>query len=587
MLLSNRVLRLSLESAEAAGVARDELLGALGLDPSTVLVEGGKIEWATMAAVFVELSRRVGDDPDRLWEIGRGMASARTPDVVRSVAQGMVSPRALYAFVDRWVAPELGHLHLFTRFAADRRVQLHASIPEPHVACEPFLRVFAGRLASLPELLGLPACTVVQLEVGPRTADLVLELPRRRGMRDRVRGLVRAVVGGGVRRAALERQRQALTENIEALQDARDELRYLLDRLPDFVVVHVDGRILWVNRLYLQTFGCERLDDVIGTSLLDVVAPASRPRVEERMREPAGAADASSLVEIVLRTPRGGEVIVEVSPAQAVVFDGVPARLVIGRDVTERVRFQQRLMVADRLASVGLLAAGVAHEVNNPLAYVLNNIEIARKELAAIGPAGEVGTEVLSVALEGVGRIRTIVRDLLLLSRGVAGPLDVVDVGAVARSTLALAAREIERNARLVEELGPAPPVKATEPRIAQLLLNLVANALEAMRDTPRHANELRVIVGRAADGRAVIEVSDTGRGIPEDDLSRVFEPFFTTKPAGQGTGLGLSITQRLVLEIGGEIAVTSKVGEGTTFRVLLPASGRPETDRIASAPCS
>ena len=587
MLLSNRVLRLSLESAEAAGVARDELLGALGLDPSTVLVEGGKIEWATMAAVFVELSRRVGDDPDRLWEIGRGMASARTPDVVRSVAQGMVSPRALYAFVDRWVAPELGHLHLFTRFAADRRVQLHASIPEPHVACEPFLRVFAGRLASLPELLGLPACTVVQLEVGPRTADLVLELPRRRGMRDRVRGLVRAVVGGGVRRAALERQRQALTENIEALQDARDELRYLLDRLPDFVVVHVDGRILWVNRLYLQTFGCERLDDVIGTSLLDVVAPASRPRVEERMREPAGAADASSLVEIVLRTPRGGEVIVEVSPAQAVVFDGVPARLVIGRDVTERVRFQQRLMVADRLASVGLLAAGVAHEVNNPLAYVLNNIEIARKELAAIGPAGEVGTEVLSVALEGVGRIRTIVRDLLLLSRGVAGPLDVVDVGAVARSTLALAAREIERNARLVEELGPAPPVKATEPRIAQLLLNLVANALEAMRDTPRHANELRVIVGRAADGRALIEVSDTGRGIPEDDLSRVFEPFFTTKPAGQGTGLGLSITQRLVLEIGGEIAVTSKVGEGTTFRVLLPASGRPETDRIASAPCS
>jgi signal transduction histidine kinase len=191
------------------------------------------------------------------------------------------------------------------------------------------------------------------------------------------------------------------------------------------------------------------------------------------------------------------------------------------------------------------------------------------------------------VALEGVDRIRTIVRDLLLLSRGVAGPLDVVDVGAVARSTLALAAREIERNARLVEELGPAPPVKATEPRIAQLLLNLVGNALEAMRDTPRHANELRVIVGRAADGRALIEVSDTGRGIPEDDLSRVFEPFFTTKPAGEGTGLGLSITQRLVLEIGGEIAVTSKVGEGTTFRVLLPASGRPETDRIASAPCS
>lgn len=587
MLLSNRTLRLALESAEAAGIARDDVLHALDLDLRAVTAERGKIEWATVVAVFDELSRRVGDEPDRLWAIGRGMADARSSDVVRSVARGMVSPRALYAFVDRWVAPELSHLRLFTRFVGDDRLQLHVTIPEPYASCEAFLQVFSGRLASLPELLGLPPSTVLESVITPRTADLVLELPKPRGVRDRVRRLVRAAIGARERRSGLEEQRQALAENIESLQESRDELRTLLDRLPDLVVVHIGGEILWANRLYIRTYGYEGLDHVVGTSLFDIVTPASRPRVVERMRQPPDAVDALSLVEVVTTTRAGAEVILEVSPAQSVVFDGVPARLVVGRDITERIRFQQRLMVADRMASVGLLAAGVAHEVNNPLAYVLNNIEIARKELSVLGPRGELGKEVLSIALEGVDRIRTIVRDLLLLSRGDSGPLDVVDVRTVARSTLALASREIERTARLVQDFGPAPLVKGTEPRIAQLLLNLVSNALEAMQETPREKNELAVRVGQSADGRLLLEVSDTGCGIADAHLPHVFEPFFTTKPAGEGTGLGLSITQRLVIEIGGEISVTSALGRGTTFRVLLPASIASDRATIANAPCS
>jgi signal transduction histidine kinase len=246
---------------------------------------------------------------------------------------------------------------------------------------------------------------------------------------------------------------------------------------------------------------------------------------------------------------------------------------------------QQRLNVADRLASMGLLAAGVAHEVNNPLAYVLNNIEMARKELAGLGPEADRSRHVLSVALEGVDRIRTIVRDLLMLARGESGPVAAIDLENVVESTLTLAAREIERTARLARDFRPVPPVEATDARIAQLLLNLFANALEAMRGRPTDENLLEVRIAPAADGRVLLEVSDTGRGIAPRDLPHLFEPFFTTKPSGQGTGLGLSIAQRLVSELGGEIRVTSRVGRGTTFRVLLPpAESAAASDRAPDA---
>ncbi|MGZ3478171.1 MAG: two-component system sensor histidine kinase NtrB, partial [Polyangiales bacterium] len=345
------------------------------------------------------------------------------------------------------------------------------------------------------------------------------------------------------------------------------------DRLPDLVVVHVAGKIVWANRAYVATLGYGRLDELIGRSILDDVALEFREQVSARMREPVGARADHHLNEVALETRTGARLVVEVSPPQAVVFEGVNARLVLGRDVSERVRMQQKLIVADRLASVGLLAAGVAHEVNNPLGYVLNNIEIARRELAPIGERAEVARQVLSVALEGVDRIRNIVRDLLMLARGDDAAVAAIDVRAVAESTLALAAREIERSARLVLDFRPAPLVTSSESRIAQVLLNLIVNALEAMRDRPREENELVVRIAPAGDERLLLEVSDNGPGISPSDLSRVFEPFFTTKPAGQGTGLGLAIVQRLVVEIGGEINVSSTPGRGTTFRVLLPAT--------------
>ena len=218
---------------------------------------------------------------------------------------------------------------------------------------------------------------------------------------------------------------------------------------------------------------------------------------------------------------------------------------------------------------MGLLAAGVAHEVNNPLAYVLNNIEIARRELRPLGAEVEASRAALTIALEGVDRIRTIIRELLALSRVSDDPIEALDVTHVVESTLALATPNISDRATLVCELEPTPRVQGTASRVGQVLLNLVANALEAMPPGSRARNTLRVRVGPSRAGGAVMEVSDTGVGISKDAYAaRVFEPFFTTKSQGQGTGLGLAISYRLVAEMEGVLTFESTEGVGTTFRL-------------------
>jgi PAS domain S-box-containing protein len=561
-----------LEAAREAGFDLADVLGPLGLAEKELRARP-KIEWSELARVMARFEAVAGDDVDRLKNIGRHMVDVPAYAPLRRLARSVVSVRKLHEVALRWIAPaSFPHLPLSTRFEGERRLVVHAEVPPTYAPSACFFYIFEGVLTELSRMIGAERATVLESHITPRACDLVVELPAPRARGGRLRRTVQAVLAAPDALRVLEEHRHELAEHVVALQQARDELRVLLDRLPDLVVVHVDGKILWANRAFVAGLGYESIDDVVGRSLLDVVAPRFRQQVAERMLEAVGTRADTSLQEVALLARNGGELIVEVSPPQAVVFDGVNARLVLGRDVTERARMQQKLIVADRLASVGLLAAGVAHEVNNPLGYVLNNIEIARKELASFGERGETGREVLSIALEGVDRIRSIVRDLLMLARGDDAALAAIDVRAVAESTLSLAAREIERTARLVQEFEPAPLVTASESRIAQILLNLVVNALEAMRERPREENVLTVRITEGSHGRLCLEVVDNGSGIAPADLPRLFEPFFTTKPAGQGTGLGLPIAQRLVVEIGGEITCSSTLGRGTIFRVSLPA---------------
>ena len=243
----------------------------------------------------------------------------------------------------------------------------------------------------------------------------------------------------------------------------------------------------------------------------------------------------------------------------------------------ERRRLQATLVETERLAALGTLAAGVAHEINNPLAYVMANRDYVAAAIQRGGArADDVRLqEALSEMRDGCERIRAIVQDLRLFSRAPDDDEMAVDVRRVLDTSANIVIGEIRSRAKLTKEYGDVPLLKGSATRLGQVFLNLVLNAAHAIPEGEPSRNEIRLVT-RAQNGAIFVEVHDTGGGIAAEIRGRIFEPFFTTKRLGEGTGLGLSISHRIVSAMGGAIAVESVVGEGTTFVVRLPVVESP-----------
>ena len=240
----------------------------------------------------------------------------------------------------------------------------------------------------------------------------------------------------------------------------------------------------------------------------------------------------------------------------------------------ERARMHEQLQMSDRMASVGILAAGVAHEINNPLAVVIANLDLALEDLDARSTEQDFLAslrEELSDARHAADRVRRIVRDLRVFSRNEDEPPGPVDVHTVLESTLRMASNEIRHRATVVRDFEVVPPVIASEGRLGQVFLNLIVNAAQALPDGQADKHEIKIST-RVRGDRVAIAISDTGPGLPAAVLQRLFTPFVTTKPAGIGTGLGLSICHRIVTGLGGDITSESR-SSGTTFEILLRAA--------------
>ena len=250
---------------------------------------------------------------------------------------------------------------------------------------------------------------------------------------------------------------------------------------------------------------------------------------------------------------------------------------VVVRDATARKQVQTQLFLADRLSSLGRLASGVAHELNNPLAYVMLNLELLRGRLGALTAGAEpelVARMVrgLEDAHEGAERMRRIVRTLSAFGRGDEDRVGPVDVDGTLESAVEMATMQLRHRARLTRRYHAATPATANAFRLGQVFLNLLLNAADALREDQAN-NEIVLSTRNSDDGRVVVEVSDNGAGIPAELHSRIFEPFFTTKPVGKGTGLGLAVCHAIVTSFGGKITCESSVGRGSTFRVELDAA--------------
>jgi PAS domain S-box-containing protein len=380
--------------------------------------------------------------------------------------------------------------------------------------------------------------------------------------------------------------------DVSARKQTEQELRreaLLFESLNDGVIfLDLQGNIVDWNSSAERLFGyCK--GEVLGRSWSEVLKLAE-PNLQATVLAALKRFGRWSREVVALRKD-GSESFCEVTVLPLRDADGRHiASIGVHRDIGERRAMQAQLLVASRLASVGTLAAGVAHEINNPLAFVNANVLYLGDELErhrqAVGPATDELLQLVAETRQGVERIGLIVRDLKAFSRVDSEDISsVVDVRKVLAFAEKMAGKEMRQRAQVVREIQPVPPVKANESRLGQVFLNLLLNAAQAIPDGAAPDHEIRIRTRTDGLGRAVVEVSDTGRGIPEDLRARVFDPFFTTKPVGEGTGLGLSICLGIVRSLGGEILLDSEVGRGSTFRVALPAHQAERTTAVFPAP--
>ena len=358
----------------------------------------------------------------------------------------------------------------------------------------------------------------------------------------------------------------------EQLRLSEAKWRVLAQNLPDFVVVaDREGRILSINRVLP---GLEE-KDVIASLVDDHLDESARPAfTREFQRALDGVA---ARFEMRARGARG-MVWYETQLVPLLDPNGfVGSVLIVSTDVTERRAMLASLAEKERLASVGMLAASVAHEIMNPLTYVLANLDFVVGERTD-DPARRM--RALVEAREGAQRMQQIVWDLRALGRAGGEDLFYVDARTVLEIALRLSGPEVQRTANVVLELDEVPSVLASESRLCQVFINLLVNAAQAMENREVEGREIRVKTRHDEASNLVgIEITDNGAGISSESLPRIYEPFYTTKESG--TGLGLSICRDIVERMGGRIDVTSTVGTGTTFTVWL------STTREASRPLS
>jgi PAS domain S-box-containing protein len=251
-------------------------------------------------------------------------------------------------------------------------------------------------------------------------------------------------------------------------------------------------------------------------------------------------------------------------------------------DVTSRYRMQERLLQAERMASLGTLSACIAHEINNPLFAASASLELLAQRLGPLEPEAR---DLLRNAQDAVGRVQGIARGLKTFSRTGDRPGESSDLNQVLESAVGLAWNQLRHRARLTRRLGAPTRVRGNEGRLAQVFLNLLVNAADAIPEGAVDRNEV-VLATSLRAGSVAVEVRDTGAGIAAEQLERIFEPFFTTKPVGVGSGLGLPICREIVVSVGGTIQVESTIGVGTTVRVVLPlAAPLPAPEEPAAPP--
>jgi PAS domain S-box-containing protein len=377
--------------------------------------------------------------------------------------------------------------------------------------------------------------------------------------------------------------------NLENALAAREQLfATTLQAIGDAVLTtDSERRVTFMNRAAEALTGA-RPEAHLGTTIDEIVRLVDARGTELRIATNFTASGQSPVPlprEAHLRTSAGPiEVEGSVAPIEIAVGKRAGSVMVF-RDVAERRRLERRLGMNDRLAAIGTMAAGMQHEINNPLASVVANVQFALDALkdSPKGASPEQIAELITAlkdASEGAERVRRSVEDLRHFSCRVDTFDTPVDVASSIDDAIRMTAHTVRHHATVKCNYGSAPRVHAEEGQLARVFTNLLLNAAQATGDGDAAAHTIAVATRTDSAGRAVIEITDDGPGIAPEALHRIFDPFFTTLPEHAATGLGLAVCHTIVTSLGGEIDVESVLGKGTTFRVSLPAAEEAPTEQ-------
>ncbi|MFH1549258.1 MAG: ATP-binding protein [Planctomycetota bacterium] len=402
----------------------------------------------------------------------------------------------------------------------------------------------------------------------------------------------------------------------EELRKAHARTEMLLFSISSILIAtDVDGKITEWNAVAESTFNISRTD-ILGRPLTECHIQWDSDRILKSISDCISTRRLIRVDDVAFRQQDGEEGFLGITINPIKEKGKSAGTLLLGSNITERKNLEKQLLHSEKMASIGQLAAGIAHEINNPTGFVASNLNTLGEyttDLAAVlkncrclidacggmegaggeaaGKAGELWEKydvnsimedldkVVKESVDGMGKIKKIVDDLKDFAHSGEKVVEVVDLNEIIDKALTIAWNEIKYKAEVVKEYAALPPVACWAGQLGQAFLNILVNAAQAIED-----RGTIIIRTRTKGGNVCIEISDTGTGIPPEVLDRIYDPFFTTKPVGKGTGLGLNITYNIIKQHSGEITVHSKPGKGTTFKISLPVDGGPQLQNKADS---
>lgn len=581
-LIDRRSFDFLIQVAEQHGISEKYLTKGLSFTHSDLLEHRGYVTWDEFAIYCQRLEDLLGG-PEASLELGQVFLTTPVYGPLLQFGGLFTSSKWLYHIALRWFGPMMTPAIKNSDFKEINAQTIQFKLSSPaHLTDSPAVfRIIASLFRYGPTLLGIQP-SVVSLQIRPHQAIYILQMPPSLTLPARLKRALHSAWSGQSILNELTEQHQTLLQNFETLQQSEKNFRMLINNSPDGIIIFTPQKILFANPAMVQFLDAQKPENLIGKPIEHICQkPQSLALWEEPLTVQTRHSDSLPFFK------HNGDIVWAETNTFRAHFNGEKACVSITRDITERQRVLARAVEMDRMISMGILAAGIGHEIRNPLSYLQANLSYIQNAIQGLHAQiqnasipeksrNEWQIELAEIeaattsSLDGTQRLIEISQDVHSFSRDSESRLELVFIKDVITAAINIARHEIRHRATIITELSTLPAVHANATQLSQIVLNLLINAAQSIPMGNVDENQITIRTFHD-EHHAFIEIHDTGCGIPADLLERIFDPFFTTKPPGEGTGLGLAISKNLIEKLNGTLTITSGCNEGTRALISLP----------------